>query len=149
MLQCTNNSRPAPVVPVAVRSPAGREIGYLKAFLDTGADRSVFAPHTLPYLEEFVGQIDMAFFETAERRLSLALGLEISFDGGDTWFTPDDWIEISETIADYPGLASQEDLVIGRDVLHHLEFCCDGLEEKLSLHVPAVGGPEAVPPPVD
>ncbi len=145
MFDCINQSQPAPIVAIAVRKPGEREVGYLRAFLDTGADRSVLAPHTLPFLEEFFGQLDVKFFATPGGELSLALNLEFSFDGGQTWFATDDWVELSESTADYPGLPEQEDLLIGRDLLHQVTFCCNGQRESLSLRVEDTSQHEPLP----
>jgi len=124
--------RPAPIMMVAVRHRDLEGIALLRAFLDTGADRSILAPHSLALLESGIGPMP-SLPRYVQGVPCPFYDLGFSFDGGEHWFYPDEPVQYAESRARYPW---PEDMLIGRDLLSQLEFCCNGPEETFSLKHP-------------
>ena len=124
--------KPAPIIIVAVRHRDLEGIAFLRAFLDTGADRTILAPHSLQLLERAIGLLPAEFRYVGGRK-SPFYDLGFSFDGGERWFYPENLVEYATDLITYPW---EEDLIIGRDVLAQFEFCCNGPEESFTLKHP-------------
>ncbi len=124
--------KPAPIMRVAVRHRDRDGIAFLRAFLDTGADASILAPHSLALLEEVIGPMPFTLRRVG-REWRRFYDLVFSFDGGENWFDPSAPVEYALGRYRYPW---NEDMLIGRDLLWQFEFCCDGPESTFSLKHP-------------
>lgn len=138
---------PAPIMWVKVRHKSLSGTTYLKAFLDTGADYCVLAPWSVPWLEAFLGELpskEVLWQNESQPRIEIGYELSFSFDGGAHWYepvkgegsSPDGLIEWKSDEADWSYEYEGGDLLIGRDILHQLEFCCDGPAETFTLKAP-------------
>lgn len=125
--------RPAPIMRVAIRHRDLEETAYLGCFLDTGADETVLAPWSPVAIENQIGYA----FPVSPMLMGdipvMAYDLSFSFDHGEHWFYPDTPVKYDAGDDTYPW---EEDVLIGRDLLWQLKFCCDGPAENFSLKVP-------------
>ena len=127
MVQYKPNVRHAPMMRVAVRHRARENRGFLLAFLDNGADRSILSPWSLRFLEDMMGcKLPIRFYIRGAPFYDLAF----SFDDGEHWFFPDTPVEYATSPRRYPW---KEDMLIGRDLLGQFEFCCNGPAKTFSL----------------
>ena len=124
--------RPAPIMTVAVQHRDMKGIALLRAFLDTGADRTILAPHSLALLERAIGLIPPSLLYV-QHKLRVFYDLSFSFDGGEHWLYPDTPVEYAGSRERCPG---NEDMLIGRDLLWQLKFCCNGPKSMFSLKHP-------------
>lgn len=119
---------------VAVRHRGFDEIAYLRGFLDVGADVTQLAPWAPLAIEDQIGHRWPHDFLRIGGRLAKAYDLIFSFDERQ-WFSPDGLVEWVRKRRKYRGL-SIEDVLIGRDLLHQLEFHCNGPAQAFSLRHP-------------
>jgi hypothetical protein len=113
---------------VAVPSPQ-----IIRALIDTGADRTAIHPHALALVSSSPGGtilVRRPGSGVSGRRVNLH-DLRLAFGGGLVSPARGPWVEIEAVAvapAD-PGILA----LIGRDMLAHCRFVCDGLQGELTL----------------
>lgn len=144
MLSDANRSMPAPFALVLVKHiTSHRTLPPLLAILDTGADWSQLAPWTRESMREVFcvvcDRFECHHLNDAEE-VEACDRLCFSFDRGAHWYYPAGLVECTRNSATWrgPERGEGEDLIIGRDVLHRLQFTYFGPDEQFTLIDPAI-----------
>jgi len=149
MLTYTSRVMPAPFAIVMVKHVfSQRTLPPLLAILDTGADWSTLAPWIRQSARECLCATCDRFECHHLSGLEAAEGcdrMSFSFDGGAHWYRPAGLVECASNDNErWRGLTEgeAEDLIVGRDVLHRLEFSCLGPAKQFTLIDPTLGSNE-------
>lgn len=144
MLSVTTRVMPAPFALVIVKHiTSHRTLPPLLAILDTGADWSQLAPWIRGNMREHFcmtcDRFECHHLNGAEE----AEGCDrlcFSFDRGNHWYYPVGLVECTLHNENWRGLekGQGEDLIIGRDVLHRLEFIYFGPDDQFTLIDPTL-----------